>query len=117
MILCDWSHDCHVETPVGDSDYHRVDFFCYALQVRYLHDFADRLELNVQFQNEITEITRDRNETGMFQLRNQNGTSYSCRVVIIRFGFASFIPADMNLTGMLNINNRSHFVISILGVT
>ena len=85
--------------------------------MRYLHDFADRLELNVQFQNEITEITRDRNETGMFQLRNQNGTTYSCRVVIIRFDFANFIPADTNLTGMLNINNRSHFVISILAVT
>ena len=28
MILCDWSHDCHVETPsVGDSDYHGVDLF------------------------------------------------------------------------------------------
>lgn len=60
--------------------------FLLSLQVRYLHDFADRLELNVQFQNEITEITRDQNGTGMFQLRNQNGTSYSCRVVIIRFG-------------------------------
>lgn len=52
------------------------------LQVRYLHDFAERLELNVLFQNEITEITRDQN--GMFQLWNQNGTSYACRVVIIR---------------------------------
>ena len=54
-------------------------------QVRYLHDFTERLELNVQFQNEITEITRDQN--GIFQLRNQNGTSYACRVVIIRYGW------------------------------
>lgn len=54
------------------------------LQVRYLHDFAERLELNVQFQNEITEITRDQNR--IFQLRNQNGTTHACRVVIIRYG-------------------------------
>jgi len=54
------------------------------LQVRYLHDYTERLELNVQFFNEITEIGRDQNGTGLFYLQNQNGTSYSCRVVVVR---------------------------------
>ena len=54
-------------------------------QVRYLHDYAERLELNVQFFYEITEIGRDQNGTGLFYLQNQNGTSYSCRVVVVRY--------------------------------
>ena len=54
------------------------------LQVRYLHDYTERLELNVQFFNEITEIGRDQNGTGLFYLQNQNGTSYSCRVIVVR---------------------------------
>ena len=68
------------------------------LQVRYLRDFAERLELIVQFQNEITEITRDQNGTGTFQLKNQNGTSYTCRVVVVRYVWEYlYIPANWDI--------------------
>ena len=101
QLSCDWLYDFHLTyTSLRNISWWVILIELISLQVRYLHDFAERLELNVQFQNEITEITRDQNGTGIFQLRNQNGTSYPCRVVIIRFGifntsqYASFILED-----------------------
>ena len=56
-------------------------------QVRYLQDFAERLELNIQYNTEITEVGRPPqtgSEPEPFHLKDQNGAIYYCKVLIVR---------------------------------
>ena len=51
------------------------------LQVRYLQDYAYELELNIQYNTEITEV--DRPVARPFHLKDQNGVIYRCDIVVV----------------------------------
>ena len=54
-------------------------------QVRYLQDYAQRLDLNVQLNTEIVQVDRLQDQSEAFHLRDQNGTSYFCSILIVRY--------------------------------
>jgi len=53
--------------------------------VRYLQDYAQRLDLNVQLNTEIVQVDRLQDQSEAFHLRDQNGTSYFCSILIVRY--------------------------------
>ncbi|KXJ26579.1 FAD-dependent oxidoreductase domain-containing protein 2 [Exaiptasia diaphana] len=54
--------------------------------VRYLNDFAKKLELKVQYNTDIKHISKQ--EDGQFYLKDSNGTEYSCKYLIMSTGIA-----------------------------
>jgi thioredoxin reductase len=64
--------------------------------VHYLQDYANDLELNIQYNTEITEV--DRPVPRPFQLKDQNGVIYRCNIVIVTTGL--WVPHIPNLPGI-----------------
>ena len=61
------------------------------IQVQYLQDFAERLELNIWYNTEIKEVTRpppseEYEEWVPFHLEDQNQILHLCDVLIVRYG-------------------------------
>lgn len=61
------------------------------IQVQYLQDFAERLELNIWYNTEIKEVTRpppseEYEESVPFHLEDQNQILHLCDVLIVRYG-------------------------------
>ena len=61
------------------------------IQVQYLQDFSERLELNIWYNTEIKEVTRpppseEYEEWVPFHLEDQNQILYLCDVLIVRCG-------------------------------
>ena len=52
-------------------------------QVKYLQDFARKLNLNIQYETEIVDVSRP-NKTQVFHLTDQNNVVHHCQVVIAR---------------------------------
>ena len=60
------------------------------IQVQYLQDYAERLELNIWYNTEIKEVTRpppseEYEESVPFHLEDQNEILHLCDVVIVRY--------------------------------
>src|SRR6266508_4869257 len=57
--------------------------------VRYLTDFADTYELKIKYQTKAVKISKN----GAFIVFDQNGVSYSCKLLIIAAGFTKpYVP-------------------------
>ena len=52
------------------------------VQVQYFSDFANKMKLNIQYHTEIVDVSRE--GMGDFKLKDQNGTSYYCQIVVVR---------------------------------
>jgi len=52
--------------------------------VQYFQDFANNLGLNIKYQTEIVDVSREEGNKN-FQLKDQNGTVYSCRTLVVRY--------------------------------
>ena len=64
--------------------------FVSLFQVQYLQDFAERLQLNIQYNTEITHVERpDQGDKGEgstpFLLKDQNKLVYYCEILIVRY--------------------------------
>ena len=53
-------------------------------QLKYLGDYARKLELNIQYETEIVDISRLVDGGTNFHLTDQNGDVHQCRVLIVR---------------------------------
>ncbi|XP_006026042.1 FAD-dependent oxidoreductase domain-containing protein 2 isoform X1 [Alligator sinensis] len=78
------------------------DFFPHAdTMVRYLEDFASRLELQVQYNTAITHVTLDRDPQAWnghyFILTDQNSQTYRCSLLLVATG--TWVPNVVSFTG------------------
>ena len=54
--------------------------------MRYLNDYATKLKLKVQYNTNIKLVSRnDEGDDALFHLTDQNGTTYTCKNVIMRY--------------------------------
>ncbi|KAK3705201.1 hypothetical protein QZH41_014001, partial [Actinostola sp. cb2023] len=68
--------------------YYSKEFFPHADHyVRYLNDYAKKLELKIQYNTNIKNITRQ--SDGLFSLKDNNGTKYTCKDLIMSTGIAT----------------------------
>ena len=56
-------------------------------QVKYLNDFATAYQLNIQYNTNITRVEKD----SLFYLTDQEATTYTCSVVIVRLVCATTV--------------------------
>ena len=54
-------------------------------QVKYLQDFASKLELNIQYETEIVDISRYVDGGRNFHLTDHRNNVHQCKVVIVRY--------------------------------
>ena len=54
--------------------------------VQYLNDFASKLDLNVQYNTEVSNIMKQ--EDGLFNMTDPQQNVYSCQYVIVATGIA-----------------------------
>ena len=56
--------------------------------MRYLQDYAEQLQLKIQYETEIKEVDKGPDEEGAdscFHLKDQNGVVYRCDILIVRY--------------------------------
>lgn len=62
-----------------------IDINHFSLQVTYLNDYATKLKLKVQYNTNIQHVSRKgEGDQAVFYLKDQNGTQYTCKNLIIR---------------------------------
>ncbi|XP_064406922.1 FAD-dependent oxidoreductase domain-containing protein 2-like [Halichondria panicea] len=73
------------------------DYFPKAdVYVKYLQDFASKLNLNIQYETEIVDVSRP-NKSQVFHLTDQNNVVHHCQVVVASTGiWVPNIPEDIN---------------------
>ena len=54
-------------------------------QVKYLQDYANKLELNIQYETEIVDVSRFVDGGKNFHLTDQSNTIHRCKVVIVGY--------------------------------
>ena len=55
--------------------------------MKYLNDFATTYQLNIQYNTNITRVEKD----SQFYLTDQEGTTYTCSVVVVRLVCATSV--------------------------
>ncbi|XP_031575280.1 FAD-dependent oxidoreductase domain-containing protein 2-like [Actinia tenebrosa] len=54
--------------------------------VRYLNDYATKLKLKIQYNTNITHVSRANGTSGLFILKDNNGTKHQCKYLIMSTG-------------------------------
>jgi len=70
--------------------------------VKYLNDYATKLELKVQYNTNIT-VKRKQTEGEDFVLKDQRGNDYICTNVIMRY---------VHLEGLVTFQNGCHYTVT-----
>ncbi|CAI8049527.1 FAD-dependent oxidoreductase domain-containing protein 2 [Geodia barretti] len=69
--------------------------------VRYLQDYAEQLQLKIQYETEIKEVDKGPDEEGAdscFHLKDQNGVVYRCDILIVSTGL--WVPHVPDIQGI-----------------
>ncbi|XP_022095421.1 FAD-dependent oxidoreductase domain-containing protein 2-like [Acanthaster planci] len=78
--------------------YYSKDFFPHAdTYVRYLNDYARKLQLNIKYNTNVQNISRSANN-GTFTFQDQDGYGYSCRILILSSGLS--LPHEPHFEGI-----------------
>lgn len=83
------------------------------IQLQYLEDYAERLELNIWYNTEIKEVTRPPPSEGYeesvpFYLEDQNEIIHLCDVLIVRYGNQSHNSLPIAIPYPLNPSVRGY---------
>ena len=54
-------------------------------QHKYLQDYASKLQLNIQYETEIVDVSKHVDGGRNFHLTDQHNNVHQCRVVIVRY--------------------------------